>query len=192
MYTSLDLFRRDARETNPLFVGPTISFKFIEGVGYVAYTPGQIVLAEDELNEVIEEVLSDYAPDDQVAAHNQAVLEERKQKAWDVWFKSSSEGSPSTPLPKRDAVPGHVYLFRGVGTDYYKIGCSINPTQRLETVSPVMPFKTELICQIETDDMYGLEAELHEEFAENRQNGEWFKLTDSDVERLKTVRGDHE
>jgi len=81
--------------------------------------------------------------------------------------------------------PGYVYLLGG--GDYYKIGLSNNVNRRIEEISPRLPFKTELICTIATDDMYGLEAGLHRQFAEKRANGEWFELDDEDVEYIRRL-----
>ena len=79
---------------------------------------------------------------------------------------------------------GYVYLLKG--GEYYKIGLSKNADRRIEEISPKLPFETELICTITTEDMYELEAFLHEMFADKRANGEWFELDEADVE---TIRG---
>jgi Meiotically up-regulated gene 113 len=52
-------------------------------------------------------------------------------------------------------------------------------------ISPRMPHEVTLIHSIETDDMVGLEALLHERYADKRMNGEWFALSDEDVNEIK-------
>jgi len=81
--------------------------------------------------------------------------------------------------------PGCVYLLKG--ERYYKIGLSSNVNRRMEEISPRLPFETELICTIATEDMHGLEAQLHELYAGKRANGEWFKLSDEDVAYIKEL-----
>ena len=78
---------------------------------------------------------------------------------------------------------GFVYLFRA--GDIYKIGLSINPKQRSKAVKA--PNGQDIIIehQISTDDMGALEQALHYRFSDKRLEGEWFELTDSDVEYVK-------
>ena len=80
---------------------------------------------------------------------------------------------------------GFVYVLRGAG--YYKIGLSKNVDRRMEQIEPKLPFETELLCTIATDDMHRLESELHKRFADKRASGEWFQLTENDVEYIKSL-----
>lgn len=77
---------------------------------------------------------------------------------------------------------GYVYILEG--GPYYKIGRTNNVDRRIGEISPKLPFKTRLVCTIATEDMYTLEAELHERFADKRTNGEWFELEPEDVEYI--------
>lgn len=79
---------------------------------------------------------------------------------------------------------GYVYLLQSA-TGAYKIGRTKNPKDRMKTFSVKLPFEVEYICIIQTDDMYGLEQSLHDQFANKRLNGEWFNLTPEDVEHIK-------
>lgn len=55
------------------------------------------------------------------------------------------------------------------------------PDERLNQLRPKLPFETELICTIPSDDVIGLERYIHERFADKRVNGEWFRLDYEDV-----------
>jgi len=80
---------------------------------------------------------------------------------------------------------GFVYLLRG--GPYYKIGVSNDVNRRMEEITPRLPFETELVCTIATEDMYELEADLHDHFADKRTNGEWFELSGKDVEYIRSL-----
>jgi len=90
------------------------------------------------------------------------------------------QGKPSLQLKA-----GYVYLLKG--GNYHKIGLSKDTDRRMEEILPKLPFETELVCTIATEDMYGLESRLHEQFADKRANGEWFKLNEADVEYIRRL-----
>lgn len=86
-------------------------------------------------------------------------------------------------LEMSNLLPGHVYLLKH-GNEY-KIGRSTDPTRRYKEIKVQMPLDTEEIHLIETDDTVGIEAYWHNRFADNRLNGEWFRLTARDVSAFK-------
>ncbi len=84
---------------------------------------------------------------------------------------------------------GFVYLLQG--DKYYKIGAAQDVDKRLEQFTPSLPFETKLVCSIATIDMYNVETGLHRMYADKRANGEWFALTDKDVEYIKWLAKSH-
>lgn len=80
---------------------------------------------------------------------------------------------------------GYVYLFHDAETGMYKIGKSKNPDNRLSQVRTSTANNIVCFCTIETHEMTTLEAELHQQFATQRIRGEWFSLTDADVQCIK-------
>lgn len=82
---------------------------------------------------------------------------------------------------------GYVYLLEEVNGTHFKIGRTRNPDNRIRTFSVKLPYRVEYAHLIETDDMYTLEAELHARFAHCRVDGEWFALTPSDVNYIKSL-----
>lgn len=96
-------------------------------------------------------------------------------------IKAQEKTSPPTPLKQ---VPGFVYLVKSP-TGFYKIGRTKNPEKRIKSFEVKLPFEVELDALIPTVDMYRLEADLHQRFAEKRGQGEWFALTPDDVEYIK-------
>jgi len=84
----------------------------------------------------------------------------------------------------KNPVTGFVYLLKA-DNGVYKIGASTTPNQRSKTLGLQLPYETALMHTIETDDMYGLENELHRKFAKKRKRGEWFELDEADIEYIK-------
>lgn len=89
------------------------------------------------------------------------------------------------PVSARKAKAGYVYLLQQVNGAHYKIGHTKDPESRNKTFGIQLPFAVEFICLIKSEDMTMLEAELHQRFAEQRVNGEWFALSPEDIEYIK-------
>lgn len=76
-------------------------------------------------------------------------------------------------------VPGYVYLIRS--GRHYKVGRTNSVGRREYEIGLQLPERLTLVHQIATDDMVGIERYWHLRFASRRTNGEWFRLTASDV-----------
>lgn len=71
------------------------------------------------------------------------------------------------------------YLMKDSNTNYTKIGKSINPQKRESTLQSEKPTIELLkVC----DDL--VETELHKKYASNRIRGEWFDLSDNDIQEI--------
>lgn len=70
---------------------------------------------------------------------------------------------------------GTIYVLES-SLGHYKIGCSSKLAHRITMFGVKLPFTVSLLVAIEVDDMYHYEAWLHNIFAKNRVNGEWFIL----------------
>ena len=78
---------------------------------------------------------------------------------------------------------GFVYLGKQHGK--YKIGKAKDTNRRREDITLLGSEPFELVHEIETDDMSGVEKYWHGRFESKRIRGEWFKLTQSDVKAFK-------
>lgn len=110
--------------------------------------------------------------------------EDEKIYSYNQWRLSHKATESKQVDPKRGrGKAGFVYLLKS--GEYYKIGCTKQVGRRLAEISPCMPFETILICSIKTEDMQALEASLHQEFADKRVKGEWFQLSEQDIQAIK-------
>jgi hypothetical protein len=88
--------------------------------------------------------------------------------------------------------PGFIYLVRscvcsGCGTCLVKIGASKHPRQRHKELDGMLPFETELIHCIATNNMAWAEDSLHQQYAAQLARSEWFKLTATDLNELQST-----
>jgi hypothetical protein len=82
----------------------------------------------------------------------------------------------------------YIYLIRDIDSGLTKIGRSDSPQKRLQTLTrqPTLlpkPHNFQLLCESRMH--YSLEDELHQIFSERRVRGEWFDLTEQDIENIR-------
>ena len=84
---------------------------------------------------------------------------------------------------------GLVYVFKQLHTEHYKIGMTCDESVKMRFISfnTYSPTGAEIICIIKTDHAANLEKKLHQRFKDKRMNGEWFKLSSSDVVELRSM-----
>ena len=77
---------------------------------------------------------------------------------------------------------GYVYVMRA--GPHCKIGKSVNPKSRLNSIQTSTAEKVELLRTIPTETMGQLEGTLQAKFISRHVRGEWFALTESDIKWL--------
>ncbi|MGF2618471.1 GIY-YIG nuclease family protein [Rossellomorea vietnamensis] len=87
---------------------------------------------------------------------------------------------------RKEPKPGFIYVIQEEG-GFFKIGKSVNPVTRLKTLQTSHPRPLQLVHVIEVEDMKSIESKLHDLFESKRLSGEWFELTEEDVEFLKGI-----
>lgn len=81
---------------------------------------------------------------------------------------------------------GYVYIIKAE-TGEYKIGRTRNVPNRMKLFAVKLPFDFEIIHFFPCLDVYDAESFLHHFYTSQRKRGEWFTLTDEDVETLKSI-----
>lgn len=81
---------------------------------------------------------------------------------------------------------GYVYLIRYDESGLHKIGLSADPEKRVKALAG-KGFDLQIIHTISTDQMECLEKYLHQAFSHRRVKREWFRLSRSEVELVKSV-----
>lgn len=84
---------------------------------------------------------------------------------------------------------GYVYIIKKNDENIVKIGMSKNYSERTKQISTKLPFEVETVKVFKTKDMYSLERKLHDIYKEKRLNGEWFELSNEDLEYIKNGMG---
>lgn len=82
---------------------------------------------------------------------------------------------------------GYVYIVRSL--DRYKIGLSSNLRtlkRRLDEMNTLNAYGIEQIMLIQTRRPESVEKKLHTQFNDRRVNGEWFELTEDDLNSIQT------
>lgn len=108
-----------------------------------------------------------------------------------VWFLKLLAHNGIVSMFDREAERKHavedsfVYILSSKKTKLTKIGYSSNVKQRIKALQNSGPDGLVLKCLIKG----GTETEgmLHKKYADKRKHGEWFSLSDEDIESLKSI-----
>lgn len=107
----------------------------------------------------------------------------------DSVISEMSEYSPTKSYKeKTSSNKTYIYLMIDNSNGYYKIGRSIKPKKRERTLQSEKPTIDLLFYW---SSYLIVETELHEYFADKRIRGEWFNLTDEDIQYIKSIAGNN-
>ena len=101
--------------------------------------------------------------------------------------KNSLTNSKITPRDSNETC--YVYLMVDKTNYYHKIGISNSPKYREKTLQSEKP-TIELVCSksfINRQMSLSIEQSLHNNYKSKRVRGEWFSLSDQDVEDVKKI-----
>src|SRR6267142_4261994 len=79
---------------------------------------------------------------------------------------------------------GYVYLIGSSTFQWYKIGKSSQPAIRMTELGILLPFRIEVLAVWKLSNYHAMEHALHEKYAANRINGEWFSFTSAEVKAI--------
>ncbi len=100
-----------------------------------------------------------------------------------IWFPQKGRGLPSdVPGPQY----GMEFIYFLKSGSLTKVGRSVNIRARIEELGRMNADRLSAIAIISTPKTYGLERAFHNEFAERRHHGEWFRINKTDIRRSFT------
>jgi hypothetical protein len=79
----------------------------------------------------------------------------------------------------------YVYIIGGVGSSLVKIGITKQLSQRLFSLNTSSPIELFFVFHFLSENAMKTEKELHKKFSTKRVKGEWFALTEQDIEQIK-------
>lgn len=83
---------------------------------------------------------------------------------------------------------GYVYLLLDHETGRCKIGRAKNWQRRAKQFGIDLPFPSSVFHVIRCQDMVSAETMLHRRYHQQRTNGEWFALSDNQIEEIKAIQ----
>lgn len=86
---------------------------------------------------------------------------------------------------------GYVYLLYSPTNNTYKIGRAKEVYNRYGSIAKQSPVEIKLVHQFKSSNASKAERELHSRYASKRVLGEWFSLSEQDVEAIICM-GDYE
>lgn len=111
----------------------------------------------------------------------------RTKKEWvrEEWrrFNEGYYDIPRSPKAVEDV--GFVYLMKEEFSDTFKIGKTKDVKNRSSAFGVTLPFDWHYVVIFESDESSLLEELLHDKFNHCRARGEWFDLTDADVQSFE-------
>lgn len=87
---------------------------------------------------------------------------------------------------------GFVYIIKEKDTNNYKIGKTNNLKSRFDVFEVKLPFEFEVIHVIHCDNYHRAETAFHNLFKNRHANGEWYELSQIEVDWLKIGRYPYE
>ena len=83
---------------------------------------------------------------------------------------------------------GFVYVLKSKDANpVHKIGRSRQLDTRIKGFNTKLPFEVDVLHTFKTNDTIRAEKCLHDQYADKRTNGEWFKLTEEDIQAICAI-----
>jgi hypothetical protein len=134
-----------------------------------------LIIDWDSIQRIIESVAPFYreVSREEIDRHNEAVMESMGAPRFNDRAEVEKDKS------------GYVYVVGNHDEGLYKIGMTTRtPSERVLEFSPKLPFECEIMATIRTMDARSLEREIHDLYKHKRENGEWFRLEEADIDDL--------
>jgi len=146
-------------------------------MGYILETDNHMVPSRQEWQQMRDEI------DVLYEGMSDAIIDMLNRQERERQQRAMADALKHVDSPKEYTTdsPGYIYLLYGEGTPWHKIGVTKKPLRRINDISAKAPFPIVLVCIIPVMKMVYTEQYWHDRFADKRVEGEWFLLTDEDV-----------
>ena len=126
--------------------------------------------------------VTSWVEDEMLDCENPTVLVDMK-KAYGYEFPAIPRYTGAYNIEREE----YIYVIGMETTNFYKIGCSNNPLERLKNLQTANPLPLNVVAIFTSTDMYSYESKIHEFLTEYRRKGEWFEI-DNIFETIMAVK----
>lgn len=103
-------------------------------------------------------------------------------------FREQIEHKVAELMSQMTPKPGYIYLVRAITPhNHYKIGLSVDPSSRIESMGVKLPFPIERLHTFPTNNTTLAEKQLHNQYAHKRLRGEWFELSEQEIQNIYAI-----
>lgn len=88
---------------------------------------------------------------------------------------------------KIERVKGVVYFLKDKEVGLVKIGRTTDLEKRIKSLEYEYETNLELLAKLPSDNVVNLEKKMHLKFKESNFSGEWFKLSESDIQKIRNL-----
>jgi hypothetical protein len=98
-----------------------------------------------------------------------------------------AESKPEPIQEKQKQFNGYVYLLYSPTNNTYKIGKAKKVDDRYGSIAKQSPVEIRLVHQFKSSNASKAENTLHRQYSHKRFLGEWFSLSEQDVESIISI-----
>ena len=143
---------------------------------FIPTDQGGFIYSKKQIETWFKQIMKFYElySDEEINEHNNDLFKQ--------YNSSYTNSENTTKKPKK----GFVYFIKAEN-GLIKIGQTKDLSNRYKQIQHSALLKTELLFAIESDDVIKLEEKLHRFFENKIKKGEWFALSDGDIEIIKNA-----
>ena len=168
---------KDAYMLRKLF--PPVIFLYDEGGYIIPRDEKGFIYSKKEIEVWFKLIMKFYElySDEEINEHNNNLFEQ-----YNPSYTNYTNSENTTKKPKK----GFVYFIKAEN-GLVKIGRTKDLSNRYKQIQYSALLKTDLLFAIESNDVIKLEQKLHHFFENKMKKGEWFALSDGDIEIIKNA-----
>ncbi len=138
----------------------------------------------------LENFLDNELTDEQIEEINEHLIRENQRQYEESYERVPKSRRQSISKAKEEA--GYVYFIKEHFSGKVKIGKTKHMNSRMEMFGVKLPFEWDVIKTVKSADYSLTETLLHRKYENKRVNGEWFDLTQSDIDDIMNEKFDED